>query len=304
MERIKSVAMIGRGAIGVLYGYLFQKKLKENMVYVVDETRKAKYEKNGLIVNGKSCEFTYVTKKEEFKYVDLVFISTKYSGLQDSIQSMKEFVKEDTIIVSCLNGICSEEILREAYPNNPVVRTIVQGMDSTYLHDEVTFTVLGELLFGQELKSEANAVALLKEFYTRMEIPFRVSENIVLDQWNKLMFNCGINQTCAAYYSTYGGCKHEGVLRDCFIQAMKEVKQVANAYGILLTDENIENWKVVLNSLGNEGMPSMRQDIIAHRKTEKELFSGTILPLAKKKGILCETLQELYNQIIVIENEM
>lgn len=304
MKQINTVAMIGRGAIGVLYGVLFKDKLDDNMVYIVDKKRKEKYIKNGLIVNGKAVEFPYVTTVDEFQPVDLVFISTKYAGLQDAIELMKDFVKEDTIIVSCLNGIRSEDILREAYPNNPVVRTIVQGMDSTYLHDEVVFTVLGELLFGQELEEEKEAVSLLRDFYTRMNIPFRECENIVFDQWNKLMFNCGINQTCAAYYSTYGGCKHEGPLRDCFIQAMQEVKRVANAYGIALSDENIEGWKRVLNNLGNEGMPSMRQDILSHRKTEKALFSGTILPLAKKKNMECKTLQELYDRITVIENEM
>lgn len=304
MEKIETVAMIGRGAIGVLYGYLFKEKLNENMVYLVDEARKNKYIENGLVVNGEQCDFTYVTNINEFKPVDLVFISTKYSGLEASIELMKDFVKEDTIIVSGLNGISSELILREAYPNNTVIRTIVQGMDSTYLNHEVVFTVLGELLFGAEFEEEKEACEILKDFYTRMEIPFRECENIVFDQWNKLMFNCGINQTCAAYFSTYGGCKHEGPLRDCFIQAMREVKQVANANGVSLSDENIEGWKKVLANLGNEGMPSMRQDIIAKRKTEKALFSGTILPLAKKANIECKTLQELYDRITIIENEL
>lgn len=301
---IHSVGLIGRGAIGVLYGKLMERFLsKEDLVYIVDEKRKQYYLDNPLICNGKQTDFHYVSTIDEFKKVDLIFISTKYSGLKDAITLMKPFLKEDTIIVSCLNGISSETILREQFPEHKVIRTIVQGMDSTYLNNEVTFTVLGELLFGEEFVQEKQACDLLEEFYQRVQIPYRRCEDIVFDQWNKLMFNCGINQTCAAYYSTYGVCKVDGVLRDIFIQAMKEVKEVANAYGISLSDENIENWKVVLSQLTDEGMPSMRQDIISHRKTEKELFSGTILPLAKQKGISCKTLQNLYDSITKIENQ-
>ncbi|MGM9947316.1 ketopantoate reductase family protein [Floccifex sp.] len=299
---IKTVGMIGRGAIGTLYGSLFHSVLSnDEMAYIVDEKRKEKYENFPLICNGKKTDFKYVTRVEEFQKVDLIFISTKYSGLMDSISLMKDFLKKDTIIVSCLNGISSEQILRKAFPNHKVIRTIVQGMDSTYLNHEVKFTVLGELLFGKEFEDERDACEKLEQFYTFTNIPFRKCENIVLDQWNKLMFNCGINQTCAAYYSTYGGCKVNGVLRNVFVQAMKEVKEVANAYGIALTDEHIENWKNVLSSLTDEGMPSMRQDIIAHRKTELDLFSGTILPLAKQKQIYCPTLKNLYDSILKIE---
>ena len=301
---IKTVGMIGRGAIGCLYGVMFQKHLDDDhMVYIVDANRKEKYEKNGLICNGKKTDFHYVTSVSEFKKVDLIFISTKYSGLHPSMELMKDFIDDHTIIVSCLNGISSEEILRKEFPNNKVIRTIVQGMDSTYLNDECVYTVLGELLFGCEFDEEQEAVNELVEFYSRMEIPYRLCENIVFDQWNKLMFNCGINQTCAAYFSTYGGCKHEGPLKESFLSAMKEVKMVANAKGIGLSDENIKGWIQVLNNLGNEGMPSMRQDIIAKRKTEKALFAGTILPYAKELHLECPTLQNLYDRITVIENE-
>ncbi|MGM9912622.1 ketopantoate reductase family protein [Floccifex sp.] len=301
---IKSIGMIGRGAIGTLYGSEFRKHLSnEEMAFIVDEKRKKKYLENPLIYNGKEVDFNYVSNVDEFKKVDLIFISTKLSGLQDSIHLMKEFMHENTIIVSCLNGISSENILRKAFPNHQVVRTIVQGMDSTYLNNEVYYTVLGEILFGQELEQEKEAVIQLEDFYQRMTIPYRKCKNIVRDQWNKLMFNCGINQTCAAYYSTYGGCKHEGLLRDCFIQAMKEVMIVSNAYGIDLNEEDIQGWLNVLSTLTNEGMPSMRQDIIAHRKTELDLFSGTILPMAQDKNIECVTLQNLYNTIKLIESD-
>ena len=41
----------------------------------------------------------------------------------------------------------------------------------------------------------------------------------------------------------------------------------------------------IADGLNPEGMPSMRQDGMAKRYSEVELFSGTVIPLAQKHGI-------------------
>lgn len=299
MDKIKSIALIGRGAIGTLFAMLWQEAVE--MAFLVDADRKRKYEKDPLVCNGKKVSFKYVSDISEFHPVDYIFISTKYSGLHTAMRMMNDFVKEDTIIVSALNGIQSEEILRKQFPKNNVVRTIVQGMDSTYLNNEVTYHTVGQLLFGQELDTEARAVQLLEEFYQRTNISYKKCDDIIYEQWNKLMLNCGLNQTCAAYYATYGGVKVEGVLQDIFLTAMREVKEIANAQGIRLSEKDMLDWLNVLKPLSPEGMPSMRQDIIAHRKTELDLFSGTILPMAEKLQIDVPVLKDLYGRIQKIE---
>ena len=57
----------------------------------------------------------------------------------------------------------------------------------------------------------------------------------------------------------------------------------------------------VLDTLNPEGMPSMRQDTKAHRKTEVDLFSGTICSLGKKYGFETPVNDFLYEQILKIE---
>lgn len=83
--------------------------------------------------------------------------------------------------------------------------------------------------------------------------------------------------------------------------AMKEVQKVAKAKGIDLKDQDIEAWIDLVNSLRPDGMPSMAQDVQAKRKTELALFSGTIVPLAKKEGIEVPVLENLMKEIQKIE---
>ena len=49
-------------------------------------------------------------------------------------------------------------------------------------------------------------------------------------------------------------------------------------------------------------MPSMRQDGLAKRKSELELFSGTILKLGKKHNIPTPVNQRIYEKILEIES--
>ena len=84
---------------------------------------------------------------------------------------------------------------------------------------------------------------------------------------------------------------------------MKEVQAVANAKGIGLTHQDIQDWIQLVNSLRPEGMPSMAQDILAHRKTELPLFSLTIIPMAQKLSIPTPVLERLCEQIQELEKD-
>lgn len=299
---IKNVGIVGRGAIGSLYGTLFEKNGLKSLYFIVDPIRKERYQNTPFYINGKETHFEYVTDTEA-KPLNLIMICTKYAGLQKALSQIRAFIHKDTIILSCLNGICSEEICQTAYPENPVIRCIVQGMDSTYLNDTVDFAHVGEILFGAEYAKQESVVKELENFFSFCHIPYRVCKDIVREQWNKLMLNCGINQVCAAYQGGYGICQDGGSHQSEFIQAMNEVMQVALAKNIVLTQKDIEAWVQLVNSLRADGMPSMAQDIKAHRKTELALFSGTIVPMAKDLGISTPVLSSLLYKIQNLESE-
>lgn len=297
---INNVGIVGRGAIGALYGMLLKENGCDSFCFIVDEKRKQRYKKEIFLINGNKVDFPY---KSACAPLDLILICTKYAGLESALEEIRNCMDEHTIVLSCLNGIQSEEICRTVYPQNPVIRCIVQGMDSTYLNHAVDFAHIGEILIGADHPSQQGIVDQLQEFFARWHIPCRVCEDIVREQWNKLMLNCGINQVCAAHQSGYGICQAHGPYQDEFIQAMKEVKAVANAKGILLTDIDIQNWIELVNGLRLEGMPSMAQDILAKRKTELALFSKTVVPMAKELSISTPVLERLMKQIQELEKD-
>ena len=69
------------------------------------------------------------------------------------------------------------------------------------------------------------------------------------------------------------------------LAAMRECVAVGQAEGVALSEDDVTYWRDIVDRLAPEGLPSMRQDAKAGRKTEVELFAGTVCELGRKHGI-------------------
>ena len=58
-----------------------------------------------------------------------------------------------------------------------------------------------------------------------------------------------------------------------------------HAEGVDLSENDLEEWVAVIDTLNPDGEPSMRQDCKAGRRTEVALFAGTVCELGRKHGI-------------------
>lgn len=115
------------------------------------------------------------------------------------------------------------------------------------------------------------------------------------------MLNVGVNQVLMVKEGTFRDIHEEGPARELMIAAMREVLPIAQQEGVNLTEADLENDLAIIDGLTPLGMPSMRQDGLAKRLSEVELFAGTILKKAKKYGLSAPTNQYLYDQIKAIE---
>ena len=68
-----------------------------------------------------------------------------------------------------------------------------------------------------------------------------------------------------------------------------------------LTDADISAWMKMTDALNPDGMPSMRQDTLARRPTEVELFAGAMRRLGEKHGVPTPVNDMLYRRIAELE---
>ena len=299
---IQTTAIIGMGALGLLYAdRIVKARGQEGTVFILDDERMEKYKGRKFTINGEEKKFAMVAASA-MKPVDLVIVAVKYNGLPSAIETMKSCVGKDTIILSVMNGIDSEEMIAETYGKEHLIYTVAQGMDAMKFGDALNYTKEGELRIGVVEEYQKKNLTAVKEYFEDIQMPYTLEDDILKRMWGKFMLNVGVNQTCHAYETTYSGVLTEGSEENrIFTGAMDEVIQLSQAVGINLSQEDAEYYKKIIATLKPDGVPSMRQDGIAKRKTEVEMFAGIVRKLAKKHGIATPVNDLLYDKIKKIE---
>lgn len=300
---IKNVAIIGMGALGLLYAdHIVSKLGKDAVSFVMDDARVEKYRNAEFTVNEKSVKFNLVSNQDAKPY-DLVIVAVKYTGLKQAIEDMKNCVGENTIIMSVLNGISSEEMLAEKYPEENIVYTVAQGMDAMKFGNALKFTQMGKLHIGMTKKTKKEAFDAVVHYFEAIQMPYFVEEDILWRMWFKFMLNVGINQTCMIYNTTYQGAIAPGEANRCLIGSMREVEMIAQAAGIHLTEADVNKCIEIEKTLDPNGTPSMGQDRINKKASEVDMFAGKVMELGKKYNILVPMNAFIYERVQEIEKE-
>lgn len=293
--------MIGMGALGILFGHPMSKALGDNFRMIANTERIARYKTRETTSNGEVCKFNFITPDADIAPADLIIIAVKSTTLDSAIADIASQVGENTIILSLLNGISSEEILEERWPNQ-VIYSVSNGMDATREAQALIYEKMGFIQYGEADGSITERVTAISKLFDHCCVPYEISDKILYHQWRKMIVNVGVNAATAIYGVTYSGISADGEPRDKSIAAMRELIAIAAARNIVLGEDDITHWLNVLSSLNPDGMPSMRQDVLAKRMTEKELFSGTVCRLGKKYGIATPVNDWYYAQLAEIEN--
>lgn len=299
---IKKVSIIGQGALGILFGHQMRKHMpKEDLRFIADAKRIARYTREGVYCNGERCDFEYVAPDAATEPADLLLFAVKYNALRDAVAAAENHVGPNTIILSLLNGISSEGIIAETYGMEHILYCVAQGMDAMKEGNALTYHNMGLLSFGSGEQAISEKAKTVDRFFTKMEIPHEIPDDMKHRMWGKFMTNVGVNQTSAVYGCNYGCLQAEGPARDMMILAMREVMALSALENVALTEDDLSYWLNVLSTLSIEGKPSMRQDVEAKRLSEVELFAGTVLAFGKKHNYPTPVNQIFYDKMLAME---
>ena len=303
MKEIQSTAIIGMGALGLLYGNQIVSRLgSSGLRFIADRKRIQKYHSMEFTVNGEHRTFP-MEDCETAAPADFVIVAVKYNALPEALNTLKNCVGPDTTIISVMNGISSEQMIGERYGREKVLYSIAQGMDAMKFGSSLTYTQAGELRVGALSPEQNNRLEAMTAFFDRAGIAYTVEDDILHRLWGKFMLNVGVNQTCMAYETTYSGTLVPGEAHDTMIGAMREVIRLARAEHVNLTEQDLDSYIDLLKTLSPDGMPSMRQDSLSHRPSEVEMFSGTVREMAKKHGLATPVNDRLYKRIREMESQ-
>lgn len=293
MKDIKNVLICGIGAVGSIYANKIQNYDAENLRVLVDKQRYERYIKNPTIFNGKELNFNYILPDDNNFKADLIIIATKYDGLFDVIENIKNFVQDDTIIMSLLNGVTSEKIIAQTYGREKLLYSYFIGHSAVRTGRNIVHDDVNTIVYGSENSADFDNVQRVKEYFERVGINYKIPEDIIHSLWLKFMLNVAANQTTAILRFTFGEFLENDKCMEFAINLMKEVQLIAKAEGVKNTDIMIDETISHLHTMIPEGKTSMLQDVEAGRKTEVEMFAGTVIKLGLEHGIATP-----YNKIV------
>lgn len=299
---LKTVSIVGLGALGAMFGAQLHRALPSGCLRaIVNEERMHRYQKAGIEINGERCDFEYILPGADVPAADLVIFATKFNDLGDAVKEAESQVGPETAVLSLLNGISSEEMLKEAFGEEKVLYCVAQGMDVRKKDSKVQYEHMGLLSFGERKGAPSQRVLALTRLLDQAGIAWETPADMENKLWSKFMLNCGVNQAAMVFNTNYGGLQQTGEAREAMLAAMREVLRLAIAEGIQLSEKDIDYWMEVLDNLAPQGFPSMRQDADAKRYSEVELFSGTVRKLGRKHQLPTPVNDSFYESIKKIE---
>lgn len=300
MKEIKTVGLIGLGAVGTLYSERLLRGGADIRI-IADCARVERYKREGVYSNGERIDYRYATPQQA-QSVDLLLIATKEGGLRSALETIEGFVGEETLIICLINGVTSEGIVAQRYGEKNVLYSVAQGMDAVKVGNRLTYVHPGMIVLGEREPGEISPrVQAAADYLTAHGVSVLPVGDMVRRQWGKLMFNVGLNQACMVFEGDYGMIQKPGRARDVMMQAMREAQTLAGLEGFPISDEEFDGWMALADSFAPEGKPSMRQDGEAHRKSEVELFSGTMIRLGEKHGVPVPVNAWLYERVKEME---
>ena len=310
MRPIEKVHIIGMGALGMTYGNAIQEPLGSGVVtYIMDAGRLAAYRKKTFRVNGEVKAFTLADGKESGP-CDLLIVALKGPALPGALDLMEQSVAEDTIILSAMNGVESEEILGERFGREHLIYCVQMGMSAAHFGSDLDLYSAGFLdigILGDGRSAGEAQLSRLTAFLDTTDLKYRVQGDILTRLWAKWLLNTGGNQASFVHQVGFEALSDPDseAFRDQ-VAAMREAYEVGKAElgdAFDVSEEEFGRMVESLTRMSGDGLPSMGQDRINRKPSEVEYFAGKVLALGRKHGIETPVNRRFYDTVKKVEKE-
>jgi len=311
MSDIRTVSIIGMGALGLLFGEPIRQNLGGDQPrYIMDAARKERHGNDRYTINGRELRPSLQTP-EEAAPADLVMVGVKYPDLGRAMDTMASSVGENTIILSLMNGVDSEDRLAERFGAEKVLYSVSQEMDAQRYGSDLVYTRAGQLYVGVPRGDDTALQSVRTEkldrvcaFFDQVQLPYTREPEIIYRQWSKFMLNVGCNQICMVYDCGYGAAMEHGSEAFAMMTgAMREVCAIAAAKGIPVGEAEVRQYLNILRTLDPAALPSMGQDRRQKHPSEVDMFAGVVIRYGQELGIETPVNEFMLRRVREIEAE-
>ncbi len=253
---------------------------------------------NGEIVGHPAV----VASASELPVQDVLFICVKNYSLAQVLEEMAPAVGPETVLVPVMNGIDPAERVRQAYPANPVVDSVIYIV--SYARPDYEIVQEGDyadlrigVAPGGDVPADVSAQALrtVEEIMRTAGLDSRTVEDIEAAVWEKFILNCAYNVCTAAYDCNIGPIRDDPERAAEFVGAAREAAALAQARGVKVRPDiasRVEHR--FYHKLQDSDSSSLQRDVHAGRPAEIETFCGYVVREARRIGVPVPVMDKMY----------
>ncbi|MBU6197538.1 MAG: 2-dehydropantoate 2-reductase [Cyanobacteria bacterium REEB446] len=221
----------------------------------------------------------------------LVMLCVKSKDSVHCAEDIKTKFDNKTVVLSVQNGVSNEERIESVLGKGSVLGCLTNVASETVesgIYIQIYNPVnLYRLQFG-ELRAEQSSsrVEKIHQVLVDMGLTAKTSDEIIKDQWSKLVWNSAFNPLSALYRADLGGITSHPQAREEALGIMNETTRVANALGITLdVDLPNKHWELTNRKEWASFRTSMLQDLDAGKDIEIDELLGLIVDKGLEVGV-------------------
>ena len=283
------IAVLGAGAMGLLFGGLLSRK-NDVCIYGHRAEKVEEIKKNGVIIRENDGTELHLFPRaavsgEDLREIpDVVMLFTKSLVSREVLEQNRGLFGPDTLLLTLQNGSGHEELLREFVEESRIVigttrhNSVLTG-NTSVLHGGSGVTSIGSAHARNTL------VYILAEEMSACGIETSISEDIRRFIWDKLFVNTSVSVVSGILQVPQGYLLANPHAWSLVERLAREAVETARSEGFVFKPEKVLEGLHSLLEGARNGYPSIYADLRDGRKTEVDAISGSIVRTGHKNGI-------------------
>jgi 2-dehydropantoate 2-reductase len=293
------IGVVGAGGVGGYYGARLALAGSE-VGLIARGDHLAAIRERGLQVRADDGDFTVrVTASDdpaEIGPCDAVLFCVKSYDTDQAAALLGPLLKPETGVLSLQNGVDNEEkIAARIGPEH-----VLGGASFILAHIAEPGVVqqmgtVRRIMFGELDGSRSERVTRLLAEFRKAEIDTDLADDIRVVLWDKFAYLCALAGLTAVTRLPIDKLLAVPETRKLFRELVREVALVAQAEGIELAQDIVDERTVFAETLGPDSFSSLHHDLVTGHRLELDALHGELTRRAARHGILVPVSEMIYS---------
>lgn len=297
-----NIVVFGVGGVGGYFGGKIA-KAGYNVNFIARGKHLEAIKRNGLLVKSIKGDFQInqlVTDNlNEIRDPDLIILAVKSWQVDEVAKQIKPIISKNTMVLPLQNGADNVDKLLNHFDNRNVLAGLCKIVSKVEAPGVINhFAFEPEIIFGEIDNSKTERVKKVKKIFDEAGFKNKISEDIHRDIWRKFLFITMVSGIASLTRVVFGELLKDKNIEKMIIQTAIEIKNVANAKGINISNDDIDFAMDMYKKSEYNTTASMQRDIMQGKPSELENFNGYVVKQGKLLGIETPANQFIYDCLL------